>query len=204
VGLSLTLSALLGGLLIEGARLGAESSAAAADAVLLALLGQLLPLSAGLLVHPLDPAPGGVAVRAGASRKRLVLWSLGGRTLAMTVTFTALAALGLTRARTLTDPLLGADLTATLPVVALGAAATVTWLAALRLWAGALGAWLGVLMSWLLGASGWIVRAALPAGHLFSLLGLSAALPLPAAASVTLLGVAALGMLALALLRVPR
>ena len=163
-----------------GQQCGDPGPADAADALLSALLGGLLPLVSALLLLPYGPEPQRLAIRLGQNRSRRLLARVLRVSLWVTILFTGLAAFGLGRARGLHSPLLPLDLLATVPATALGALTTCLFFSAVRMHLGRWGVLIGLALTWTFGQAELAASAALPSGHLRHLLNLSGdALPLP-------------------------
>lgn len=193
----------LAGVGVQVLRGSSESPSEATDGSLSFLLAVVLPLAASWAVLRFDPEPQSLEIGLGGSRRRVllaptvkVLLSTAGVSIAG-----CLVAIWWTRGAS--DPLLRADLFATLPI-ALGAHLSVFALfLAARVWAGTWGLLAALVACWTLGQADGVVSLLLPGGHTRNLIGVAEVASQSPTASAGALAAMFVGFLGLTFWRIP-
>ena len=198
------LSALASVPLAWSATLPAETRAETVNQVLSSLLLGMLPLLCVMLLWTETFLSEGSLVRYGANRRSFLI-PIFFRTLATLTSFSLLCVVAsMMILRGVHDPLLTADLSATLPVAVAASVSLGCFFAMGRAWLGRTGLVLLLIAVWILGPMDLPIAAAVPTGHVRTLLGLGEQLPLPPWGSfLTLYGMAALSAAAVTV-RIPR
>lgn len=184
--------------------LGAETRAETVTLALGSLLLGTLPLFAALLLYRDTFDAESPEVRYGQNRRAFAARALFGHA-AWTILFaTVSATFAIALHRGPRDPLLFRDLLATLSIALAGSLALLGFLAFGRYWLGKIGLIAALILTWLLGSLDVPISAAVPTGHIRSLLGVGAELPFAPWVSFLCLYATTLLMGGAALLRVPR
>lgn len=184
--------------------LGAETRAETVTLALGSLLLGTLPLFATLLLYRDSFDAESPEVRYGQSRRVFAAHALLGHA-AWTVLFASVSAtLAIAIHRGTRDPLLFRDLLATLPIALAGSLALLGFLSFGRYWLGKFGLIAALALTWLLGSLDIPISAAVPTGHMRSLLGVGTELPFAPWMSFLWLYATTLLLGGAALLRVPR
>ncbi len=188
---------------VQTIRVSTTSGVQAADASLSLLLCALLPLACTILLTSFNPEPHGLLVHLGESRRRIVITQLARLSLGAALLFVVLCGLSLVWTRGVGDPLLVDDLLATSPIAFGATFAIFTLCAAARAWGGRYGLWGALVLLWTVGRADIAASAALPSGHIQSLLGVGSTLNIAPSISAATMATMALLFLALFILRVP-